>query len=192
MKHTFIYMLLLCLSLAGQAHAQRYLPGMKGIQVTGGLSDHMRFRSGDGFGYHAGFAMATYTKNANRWVIGGEYLEKKYSYKNDLYPVAQITGEGGYYMKFLSDAGKNVFASLGLSALAGYETVNWGEPQLPDGSRLTDEDHFIYGGALTFEIETYLTDRIVLLLNARERMMFGGDCGRFHTQIGIGLKFIIN
>lgn len=76
MKHTFIYMLLLCLSLAGQAHAQRYLPGMKGIQVTGGLSDHMRFRSGDGFGYHAGVAMATYTKNANRWVIGGEYLEK--------------------------------------------------------------------------------------------------------------------
>ena len=41
------------------------------------------------------------------------------------------------------------FAALGLSALAGYETVNWGERLLPDGSRLTDEDNFIYGGALT-------------------------------------------
>lgn len=191
MKYVFIYMVLLCLSLTGQAHAQRYLPGMKGIQVTGGLCDNMYLHNGDGFGYHIGVAMATYTKNANRWVVGCEYLEKKYSYKNDLYPVAQITGEGGYYMKFLSDAGKNVFASLGLSALAGYESVNWGESLLPDGSRLTDEDNFIYGGALTFEIETYLADRVVLLLNARERVMFGGDCGRFHTQVGVGIKCYI-
>ena len=37
-------------------------------------------------------------------------------------------------------------------ALAGYETVNWGEQMMPDGSRLTDGDNFIYGGALTLEI----------------------------------------
>ena len=51
---------------------------------------------------------------------------------------------------------------------------------------------FIYGGALTLELETYLTDRVVLLVNARERMLFGSDIGKFHTQVGIGLKFIIN
>lgn len=192
MKKVVVYLMLVCLSCMGQAYAQRYLPGQRGIQFTGGLADNLRFKNGDGFGYHAGIALATYTKNANRWVVGAEYLEKRYSYKESLYPVSQFTGEGGYYMKFLSDSGKNVFASLGVSALAGYETVNWGKALLPDGGTFMDGDNFIYGGALTLEIETYLTDRVVLLLNARERMLFGGDCGKFHTQIAIGVKFMIN
>lgn len=88
--------------------------------------------------------------------------------------------------------GKTFFLSLGLSALAGYETSNQGDKLLPDGATLLDKDCFIYGGALTLELETYLTDRVVLLVNARERMLFGSDIGKFHTQVGMGLKFIIN
>lgn len=87
---------------------------------------------------------------------------------------------------------KTFFLSLGLSALAGYETSNQGDKLLPDGATLLDKDCFIYGGALTLELETYLTDRVVLLVNARERMLFGSDIGKFHTQVGMGLKFIIN
>ena len=104
----------------------------------------------------------------------------------------QFTAEGGYYLKFLSDRRKTFFLSLGLSALAGYETSNRGDKLLPDGATLLDKDCFIYGGALTLELETYLTDRVVLLINARERMLFGSDIGKFHTQVGMGLKFIIN
>ena len=56
----FIIMLFgVCLHF-NQAHAQRCLPGMRGIQFTGGLSDNMRWKSGDGFGYHAGIAVSTY------------------------------------------------------------------------------------------------------------------------------------
>ena len=109
-----------------QAHAQRCLPGMRGIQFTGGLSDDLRWKNGNGFGYHAGIAVSTYMKNAHHWVVGAEYLEKRYDYRGCLYPVSQFTGEGGYYLNFLSDRKKTFFAALGLSALAGYETVNWG------------------------------------------------------------------
>ena len=63
---------------------------------------------------------------------------------------------------------------------------------LPDGSTLLDKDCFIYGGALTLELEAYLTDRVALLLNARERALFGSDIGKFHLQVSLGLKFIIN
>ena len=169
----FIIMLFgVCLHF-NQAHAQRCLPGMRGIQFTGGLSDNIRWKSGDGFGYHAGIAVSTYTKNAHHWVVGAEYLEKRYDYRKNLYPVSQFTGEGGYYLNFLSDRKKTFFAALGLSALAGYETVNWGESRLPDGSLLTDGDHFIYGGALTLELSAYLTDKVVLLVNGRQRMLFG-------------------
>ena len=182
-KHIFIMMLFaLCLT-SFQVHAQRYLPGMKGLQVTAGMTD---------FAYHIGAAYSVYTKNANRWVIGGEYLHKKYDYKDMQIPVEQFTAEGGYYLKFLSDRRKTFFLSLGLSALAGYEVSNKSEKLLPDGSTLLDKDCFIYGGALTLELEAYLTDRVALLLNARERALFGSDIGKFHTQVSLGLKFIIN
>ena len=107
-------------------------------------------------------------------------------------PVEQFTVEGSYYLKLLSDRQKTFFLSLWLSALAGYETSNRGDKLLPDGATLLDKDCFIYGGALTLELETYLTDRVVQLVNARERMLFGSDIGKFHTQVGMGLKFIIN
>ena len=45
----------------------------------------------------------------------------------------------------------------------GYETLNWGEKVLYDGSMLSYRDAFVYGGALTLELESYVTDRIVLL-----------------------------
>ena len=69
---------------------------------------------------------------------------------------AQFTAEGGYYLKFLSDPTKTVFLSVGGSALAGYETVNWGERILYDGSRLLAKDAFVYGGAITLELEAYV------------------------------------
>ena len=137
-------------------------------------------------------AMATYTKNANKWVFGAEFLNRYYPYKNDRIPVSQFTAEGGYYLKFLSDHNKIVLFSLGGSALAGYETSNWGEKTLFDGSTLRNKDRFLYGGAITLEMETYLADRVVLLLTARERILFGSTTGKFHTQFGLGLKFIIN
>ena len=165
---------------------------MKALQVTAGMADGVHWNSDTDFACHFGAAYSVYTKNANRWVIGGEYLHKKYDYKDMRIPVEQFTAEGGYYLKFLSDRRKTFFLSLGLSALAGYETSNRGDKLLPDGATLSDEDCFIYGGALTLELEAYLTDRVALLLNARERALFGSDIGTFHTQVGLGLKFIIN
>ena len=97
-----------------------------------------------------------------------------------------------FYLKILSDARKIVFVYAGASALAGYESVNWGEKVLHDGSTLHDRDAFIYGGALTLDVEFYVADRIALLANLRERGMWGGDTRKFHCQWGIGLKFVIN
>ena len=182
----------LCLALIGQAHAQRYLPGQKGLQITAGAVDGFVLEEVDKQAFAGGIALATYTKNGNRWVFGAEYLQKSHLYKTKLIPTAQFTLEGGYYYKFLSDRSKTFFFSAGASAMTGYETVNWGESLLFDGSTITSDDSFLYGGALTFEIETYLFDRIVLLLNVRERILGGSSINLFHTQIGAGLKFILN
>ena len=42
------------------------------------------------------------------------------------------------------------------------------------------------------ELETYITDRIVLLANVRERVLWGSPLGVFTTQFGLGVKIIIN
>ena len=48
----------LCLTF-NQAHAQRCLPGMKGLQVTGGMADGVHWNSKSDFAYYFGAAMST-------------------------------------------------------------------------------------------------------------------------------------
>ena len=131
--------------------------------------------------------------SGSKWVFGGEYLQREYGYDEDTtIPVAQFTAEGGYYQKLLTDASKTLFIYGGVSALAGYESVNWGKTLLPDGATLQDRDAFVYGGALTLNIEVYLSDRLALTGSVRERCLWGNDTGHFHTLYGVGLKLIIN
>ena len=183
----------LCFVLPDKAHAQRALPGMRGLEIRSGMVDGFHLdETRNETGYYFGAAMATYGKSANKWMFGAEYLKRFYPYKNGRILVEQFTGEGGFYYNFLSDASKTVFFSLGSSALAGYETVNRGKKLLYDGSTLRNKDGFLYGGAVTLEMETYLSDRIVLLLSARERILWGTSTGHFHFQYGVSLKFIIN
>ena len=192
MNRLFV-IILFVLCLIYQAQAQRYLPSQKGLQITAGTVNGFNPNlQGSDFAFHAGVAFSTYTQNKNRWVFGSEYLEKRYPYKELSIPQVQFTAEAGYYLNFLSDRTKTVFLSVGASALAGYETVNWDKKLLFDGAGIENKDAFVYGGALTFETEIFLTDRLVLLVNVRERMMFGSSIGRFNTQFGAGIKIIIN
>lgn len=184
----YLFVVVALLALVGQANAQRYLPGMRGVEFKGGFVDGIEKTTN----YYVGVGLSTYTKNGNRWVFGAEYLSKQYGYKEWNIPKAQFTAEGGYYLKFLSDASKTFFLSLGGSDLAGYETSRWGDKLLPDGATLQSKDAFIYGGAVTLELETYLSDKVVLLLNARERALWGSSIGHFHFTFGAGIKFIIN
>jgi hypothetical protein len=183
--HTVLLMAALSFAWAEGLFAQRCLPKMRGLQVTGGLTDGLN-------GYYVDGAVATYTRNANKWVVGVEYLQQNYPYRFISIPVAQFTGEGGYYLHFLSDRSKTFFLSLGASALAGYETSNWNGKALFDGATLENEDAFIYGGALTLEMEIYLADRIVFLLSGRERLLGGTSVSHFRTRFGAGIKIIIN
>ena len=188
----FLFIVSLAL-FAGQAHAQRCLPKMKGIRLTAGMADGFYYSSSKNeTGYSFGASLATYTKGGHQWMLGAEYLRRYHPYRERRIPVEQFTGEGGFFSGVLSDGSKTFFLSAGISALAGYETVNGGKKLLFDGSTVRNKDGFIYGGAITLQAETYLTDRLVLLLYGRERCLWGGSTGRFHTQYGVGLKIMLD
>lgn len=183
-----ILMFIVCITSFGYVDAQRYLPGQEGIQVTTGTVNGINLKKA----FYAGASVATYTKNDSHWVIGAEFLQKQLDYSQVQIPVAQFTVEGGYYYSFLSDPSKTLLLSIGASGLVGYETSNWGNKMLFDGATLLNQDAFLYGGALALELETFITDRIILLVNARERILWGSSIGTFSTQLGTGLKIIIN
>ncbi len=78
------YIAIIIASLAlftGQAHAQRCLPKMQGIEVRANMADGFNPGGNDG-GYSFGAALSTYTKKGNKWVFGGEYLLKNNPYKD--------------------------------------------------------------------------------------------------------------
>lgn len=186
MKHAALILLLLSITLAG-TKAQRCLPGMKAMELHYGAVD------GDwnSRNFYFGIARSQYVENCNKWVFGAEFLTKGYEYRGITIPKVQFTGEAGYYLKILSTPNKFFFLSPGISAVAGYETVNWNDKLLGDGAAIKNKDAFLYGAALTLEAEFFLTDGVVLLLRARERILFGSSIGKFHTQIGFGIKITI-
>ena len=179
--------------LAGEAYAQRDLPGQTGIQfTTGGVNHFLSWKSGGERHYFTSLAFTHTNRNRTCWLYGLDYQIKEYTYENKAIPKAQFTGELGYFIPVFSDRGRNFCFRIGLSALGGFETVNWGTSLLPDGAAVTNGDCFIYGGGLTAAFETYLTDRVVFLLQVKERALFGTDAGNSHTQVGLGVRIIIN
>ena len=185
MRNVIFSMILLMLTLPVQA--QRRLHGQQGLQATIGRVDGFTKNS-----LHAGIALSQFTKNSHRWTFGAEYLYKKITYREQLIPVEQFTGEAGYYRTILSDGSKTLFFSAGLSGIAGYESVNHDNYLLYDGSTLMSQSKFLIGGVFSFEIETYITDGIIFLTGFRQRVLPSSTVNKFHYQLSAGIKFIIN
>ena len=89
----------------------------------------------------------------------------------------------------LSDRGKNVFLYGGISALGGYEQLNEDKKQLPDGATLLDRSRFVYGGAVHGSVEVFLTDRVLFLIKAQGRFLFGSEVHCFRPAVSAGLRF---
>lgn len=188
----FILLLALCVVFRYEVYAQRTLPKMRSIELRSGMADGFCTAASKDAGYYFGIAINRYAKHADKWVFGAEYLSRYYPYKAGRIPMAQFTVEGGYHYRFFAAPSHIFFFYIGGSAMTGYETVNRGDEVLYDGSTIRNRDRFLYGGAITLEVDAYLTDKIVLSLSGRERILWGTTTGHFHTQYGIGVKFIIN
>ena len=77
----FLFITMLCF-VVPDLSAQRYLPGMRGLQFTAGSVNALNLKKG----FHAGAALSQYNKRADRWVFGAEYLEKQHHYRDFTIP----------------------------------------------------------------------------------------------------------
>ena len=194
MKKFLIATIAMLSLFGGRAMAQRTLPGMKSVEIKASMVDGFYTGSSRDCGYSFGVYYSVFKgNNAHEWIFGGEYLQSYKPYgENGRIPVAEFTGEAGYNLHLYSNYSQFFHLYGGISALVGYETVNWGKALLPDGATLHNSDAFIYGGVVNIQADFYLSDRIALTANLKERFIFGNTTGHCHFSYGLGIRIMMD
>jgi hypothetical protein len=80
--------------------------------------------------------------------------------------------------------------NTGLTAVAGYETVNRNEKILSDGTTLLDKDRFVYGGAYHLVLDFYATDNFVVFVKGKCNVLWGSDVEMFRPSLQSGIRII--
>ena len=171
------------------SQAQRLIPKQRGIEVVGSvpLIKGEKLFTGDNFG--VGISLPRYLKKENYTFVMAEYEQQNMPYRSYNVNLKDALLQVGYMHQILSDNGKNVFLYGGISALGGYEEINEDQKLLPDGATLLDRSHFVYGGAVHGSVEVFLTDRLLFLVKAQGRLLFGSDVHRFRPALSAGFRF---
>lgn len=180
-----------------EASAQRGLPGQIGIGLSCGTVDGFLMRDERMcYRYWIGVDAVRYNRGQSYWNFSAHYLQKDHVYDGalgkEVIPMAQFTAEAGYNLPLLRDKGRNITLFGGVNALAGYETIRWGDKMLDDGATLPNGDGFIYGFSFSASLEGYVSDRVILMLRVRQRCAFGSSKGVLRIQPGLGIRFLIN
>ena len=170
-------------------HAQRLIPKQRGMEVVGSvpLIKGEKLFAKDNFG--VGVSLTRYLKRENYTFVGVEYEQQNMPYRDYGVKLKDALLHLGYMHPILSDNGKNVFFYGGISALGGYEQLNEDKKLLPDGATLLDRSRFVYGGAVHGSVEVFLTDRVLFLVKAQGRFLFGTAVHRFRPAVSVGLRF---
>ena len=171
------------------SQAQRLIPKQRGIEVVGSvpLIKGEKFLAADNFG--VGISLPRYLKKENYTFVMAEYEQQNMLYRSYNVKLKDALLQVGYMHPVLSDRGKNVFLYGGISACGCYEQLNEDNKLLADGATLLDRSRFVYGGAVYGSAEVFLTDRILFLIKAQGRFLFGTDVHRFRPAVSAGLRF---
>ncbi|MEG1026721.1 MAG: conjugal transfer protein TraO [Flavobacterium sp.] len=184
MKQIIYTVLMVSLTITA-AQSQRMLPKQKGLEINTGVLSNDKI----GNDYYINIGMTVNGKNGNYQLWALEYTQQYHDYKDLRIPQETYTVEGGYGFFLLGDACKNITINAAITGVVGYENINRGESMLYDGAKILSEDYFIYGagGRLTFE--TYLSDRFLIILQGRTKVLWSTDLQQFRPSAGVGFRF---
>ena len=170
--------------------SQRCLSGQWGVELSWGWGDGYPVLKKRNLDYFLGLSFFRYARNQNKWMIGIEYVEKTFCYKCNTVPLNQFLLSPGYSYNLFTNRIKSIFFNLTGGLLLGYESINWGQKNFCDGAILKNRNCFVGGGCLGIELESYITNRFLVSLRAREKILIN-SVKTFHFQYSIGIKFII-
>ena len=181
----FIYTVLMLYLNITLATAQRMLPKQKGLEINTGVLSNDKI----GNDYYINIGMTVNGKNGNYQLWALEYTQQYHDYKDLRIPQETYTAEGGYGFFLLGDAYKNITINAAITGVVGYENINRGESMLYDGAKILSEDNFIYGAGVRLTFETYLSDRFLIILQGRTKVLWSTDLQQFRPSAGVGFRF---
>lgn len=175
---------LLLFLLSGEVLAQRMLPGQSGLQVQGGMIIDNNAPGNHFFS----FGTTTYKKNGNYrfWELG--MVQETAPYRETTVPLKTYLLEGGYMFFLFGDAGRNFTVNAGASVFGGISRNNNGNRHLYDGALIVSRSGLLYGASAIMGMDTFLSDRFVLLLQGKARALRGNWAGRNRYSLGIGVR----
>ncbi len=179
-----VYILLIVLTMTLQVKAQRQLPGQKGISVSSGIFSIKEPRDN----YYFQMSFTKNNKSGNYQIWSAEYQHRNIPYGEQKLPLEIYLGEGGYSFRFLGNYSKSLNFYLGLTAAAGYQHINKGNYILPDGAIILDKSGFIYGTGGRLSLESYITDKVMVLLQTKAYLFWGDSVNRLSPSVGMGLR----
>ena len=156
-------------------------------QIQAAQKEGEKLFAKDNFG--VGVLRSRYLKRENYTFVGIEYEQQNMPYRDYGIKLKDALLQVGYMHPILSDNGKNVFLYGDVSALGGYEELNEDKELLPNGATLLDRSRFVYGGAVHGSVEVFLTDRLLFLVKAQGRFLFGTDVHHFRPALSAGFRF---
>jgi hypothetical protein len=180
----YIYAVMLITISITAAQAQRMLPKQKGLEINAGALPGKDPRQH----YSLNIGLTVNGKNGSYQLWALEYTHRYAVYKG-LIPQETFTAEAGYSFRLLGDARKNFNLNTALIAVAGYETINRGTGVLNDGATILNKDNFIYGAGGRLSLETYLSDRLVFLVQGKVKALWGTSLDQLRPSAGIGVRF---
>jgi len=182
MKKYMIVLLLVMISF--NSYSQRMVNKQKAVELNAGILNTKTASEN----FYLNLTLNRFVRHGNYWIWGMELQRQKRDVRQWNVPIESYIGEAGYSKQLLSDRRKFITLNLALTAAAGYERVNKGDTLLLDGAKLLSRDQFVYGTGGRLSLETYLSDRIVFLIQGRVRVLWGTDLDRFRPSAGIGIR----
>ncbi|OBW41810.1 Conjugative transposon protein TraO [Chryseobacterium sp. MOF25P] len=171
--------------ISSLVNAQRMIPKQKAFEINVGTFAETQMNRN--FYLNAGFVV--YGKKGNYQLYGLEYSRQTVNYKSLSIPVENYLSEVGYGFHLIGDYKRNINLYTSISATAGYESINNGNSELPDGGLIIDQDNFIYGAGGRLSLETYVTDHLVLLIQGKVKVLWSTDLEQFRPSVGFGFRF---
>lgn len=180
-----IYIILMGLLHSQHLPAQRLIPKQKGLEIDfGTFSQRDPYKN-----YYITMIKTVNTRHGRYQLWALEYAHEYADYRNLRIPLEVYTAFGGYSVPLLSDYSKSITLSGALTGILGYETVNRGTEMLDDGSKVLNESGFIYGFGGRLSLDTYLCDKVIVLVMGRSNMFWGTSLDQFRPSLGVGLRF---
>lgn len=185
MRKLLILNIILLCAICNLFKAQRMISKQKAFEINFGTFSKTQMNRN--FYFNAGFVV--YGKKGNYQLYGLEYSKQTANYNSLLIPIENYLAEAGYSFRLLGDYKRNINLYTSISATAGYETINKGNSELPDGGLIVGKDNFIYGAVGILSLEAYLNDHFVFLIQGKIKVLWNTDLEQFRPSLGFGFRF---